>query len=172
MAWRMTRMQQVGVAAAGLLLLAAPLPRMVTSEFQLEPAGRWQVRAQAAGWIERVLVHSGEIVTPGKVLAVLRNPELDAQLAELSAQRSLAEDSLLEARRRRDRDAADIAYRDFERLDAAVHDARARQERLLLEAPGNGVITTLDVEQRVGQFLPEGGLFAEVRETGAQATSH
>jgi len=162
MAWRMTRMQQVGIAAAGLLILAAPLPRMTTSEFQLEPAGRWQVRAQTAGWIERVLVHSGEIVTPGKVLAVLRNPELDAQLAELSAQRSLAEDSLLEARRRRDRDAADIAYRDFERLDAAVHDARARQERLLLEAPGNGVITTLDVEQRVGQFLPEGGLFAEL----------
>src|SRR5208282_5245280 len=41
MAWRMTRAQQVGVAAAGLLLLVAPLPRNTTSEFQLEPAARW-----------------------------------------------------------------------------------------------------------------------------------
>ena len=162
MAWRITRTQQIGVAAAGLLLLVVPLPRVTTSEFQLEPADKWQVRAQTAGWIEQVLVHTGETVTPGKVLAVLRNPELDAHLAELDAQRSLAEDSLLDARRRRDRDAADIAYRDFERLDAAVREARARQQRLLLETPGEGVITTLDMEQRVGDFLPEGGLFAEV----------
>ncbi len=162
MAWRMTRMQQVGVVAAGLLLLVAPLPRVTTSEFQLEPAGKWQVRAQTPGWIDQVLVHSGDTVTRGKVLAVLRNPELDALLAELGAQRSLAEDALLDARRRRDRDAADIAYRDFERLDAAVRDARARQERLLLTAPGDGVVTTLDVAQRVGEFLPEGGLFVDL----------
>lgn len=162
MAWRMSRTQQVGIAAAGLLLLFAPFPRHTTSEFQLEPVSRWQVRAQAAGWIERVLVHSGETVAKGKILAVLRNPELDAHLLQLSAQRSLAENGMLEARRRRDRDAADIAYREFERLDAAVREARARQGRLLLEAPGDGVVTTLDVEQRVGEFLPEGGQFAEL----------
>ena len=162
MAWRMTRAQQVGVAAAGLLLLVAPFPRHTTSEFQLEPAARWQVRAQTAGWIEQVLVHSGETVTQGKVLAVLRNPELDAQLVQLSAQRTLAEDTLLDARSRRDRSGADIAFQEFERLDAAVHVARARQGRLLLEAPGDGVVTTLDVEQRVGEFLPEGGQFVEL----------
>jgi len=162
MAWRMTRLQQAGVAAAGLLLLVTPLPRTTTSEFQLEPAAKWQVRSQTAGWVERVLVHSGDAVIRGKVLAVLRNPELDAQLMQLTAQRSLAEDSLLDARRRRDRDSADVAYRDFERLDAAVRETRARQERLLVQAPGDGVVTTLDVDQRVGEFLPEGGLFLEL----------
>jgi len=160
MAWKMSRAQQLGAAAAGLLILFAPLPRTTTSEFQLEPAARAEVRAQTAGWIDRVLVHSGDSVTPGQVLAVLRNPELDAQLQEFGAQRSLAEASLLDARQRRDREAADVAYREFERLDAAVHEARARQGRLLLEAPGAGVITTLDLEQRVGEYLPEGGIFA------------
>jgi putative peptide zinc metalloprotease protein len=161
MAWRMSRMQ-MGIAAAGLLILMAPVSRTTTSEFQLEPAARAEARAQTAGWIDRVLVHTGEAVAQGEVLAVLRNPELDARLRELTAQRSLAENSLLDARRRRDSDAADVAYREFERLDAAVHEARVRQGQLLLVAPHEGVVTTLDVEQRVGSFLPEGGLFAVI----------
>jgi putative peptide zinc metalloprotease protein len=160
MAWKMTRAQQLGTAVAGLLILFAPMTRTTTSEFQLEPAARADVRAQTAGWIDQVLVHSGESVIPGQVLAVLRNPELDAQLQELTAQRSLAEDALHDARRRRDPDAADVAYREFERLDAAVHEARTRQGRLLLQAPQAGVITTLDMEQRVGEYLAEGGIFA------------
>jgi len=166
MARRMTRTQQVGIAAIALLLLLPPLSRKTTSEFQLEPGGRADARALTNGWVERVLVNTGETVAPGQILAVLRNPELDAQLAELSAQRSLAEDAMLEARRRRDPDAADVAYREFERLDASVREARTRQGRLLLEAPGAGEITTVDVEQRVGEFLPEGGLFAAVSDRG------
>lgn len=161
MAWRMSRVQ-IGIAAAGLLILAAPISRTTTSEFLLEPAARAEARAQTAGWIDRVLVHTGETVTPGQVLVVLRNPELDAQLRELTAQRSLAENTLLDARRRRDSDGADVAYREFERLDAAVHEARVRQGQLLLVAPRGGVVTTADVEQRVGDFLPEGGLFTVV----------
>jgi putative peptide zinc metalloprotease protein len=161
MAWRMSRMQ-MGIAAAGLLILMAPVSRTTTSEFQLEPAARTEARAHAAGWIDRVLVHTGETVAQGEVLAVLRNPELDAQLRELTAQRSLAENSLLDARRRRDSDGADVAYREFERLDAAVREARVRQGQLLLVAPHEGVATTLDVEQRVGDFLPEGGLFTVI----------
>ena len=162
MAWRMTRMQQMGVAAAGLLILFTPISRTTTSEFQLEPAVRAEARAQTAGWIDRVLVHSGDSVSQGQVLAVLRNPELDAQLRQLSAQRSLAENSLLAARQRRDTDAADMAFREFQRLDAAVHEARMRQGELLLVSPHTGVITTLDVDQRAGEFLPEGGLFAVI----------
>ncbi len=162
MAWKITRTQQVGIAAIVLLLLLPPLSRKTTSEFQLEPGRRADAHALTDGWIERVLVHSGDRVAPGQILAVLRNPELDAQLVQLSAQRSLAEDAMLEARRRRDPDAADVDYREFERLDGAVREARTRQGRLLLEAPGAGEITTLAVEQRVGEFLPEGGLFAGV----------
>jgi putative peptide zinc metalloprotease protein len=166
MAWRMTRMQQVGILALGLLLLLPPLSRKTTSEFQLEPGGRADARALTSGWVERVLAHSGDRVAPGQILAVLRNPELDAQLVRLSAQRSLTEDAMLEARRRRDSDAADVAYRDFERLDAAVREARMRQGRLLLEAPGAGEITTVAMEQRVGEFLHEGDLFVAVADRG------
>jgi len=161
MAWRMTRMQ-IGIAAAGVLLLMTPISRTTTSEFQLEPVARVEARAQTGGWIDHVLVHTGEPVTQGEVLAVLRNPELDAQLRELTAQRSLTENSLLDARRRRDSDAADVAYREFERLDAAVHEARRKQGQLLLVASHGGVINTQDVEQRVGDFLPQGGLFAVI----------
>ena len=162
MAWRMSRTQQVGIAAAFLLVLVMPVSRTTTSEFQLEPSVRAEARAQTSGWIDQVLVHSGDSVNQGQVLAVLRNPELDAQLRELNAQRSLAENSLLAARQRRDSDGADVAYRQYQRLDAAVHEARLRQGELLLVAPHTGVVTTLDVAQRVGEYLPEGGLFAVV----------
>jgi putative peptide zinc metalloprotease protein len=160
MVWRMTRKQQAGIVAIGILLLITPLSRKTTSEFQLEPASRVDARALTDGWVERVLVRSGETVESSQVLAVLRNPELDARLVQVSAERALAEDAMLEARRRREPDVADVAYREYQRLDAAVHEARARQGRLLLTAPGAGVITTLAVEQRVGEFLHEGGLFA------------
>jgi len=162
MAWRMSRTQQAGIAAAVLLVMVTPVSRTTTSEFQLEPSVRSEARAQTSGWIDQVLVHSGDAVSQGQVLAVLRNPELDAQLRQFTAQRSLAENSLLAARQRRDSDAADVAYREFQRLDAAVHEARVRQGRLLLVAPHTGVVTTLDVKQRVGEYLPDGGLFAIV----------
>jgi len=166
MAWRMTRLQQVGTAALGVLLLVPPLSRTTTSEFQIEPANRTDARALTDGWVERVLVHTGDRVAPGQLLAVLRNPELDAQLVRLGAERSLAQEAMLDARRRRDPDAADVAYREYEALDTAVRDARARQGRLLLEAPAAGEVTTLGVEQRVGEFLPEGGLFANLADRG------
>jgi putative peptide zinc metalloprotease protein len=160
MAWRMSRAQQVGVAAACLFLLLPPLAHKNTSEFQLEPAVRTEACAQTGGWIEQVLVHSGESVQPGQILAVLRNPDLDARLAQLAAERSLAEQALLEARRSRDTDAADIAYRNFERVDAEVREARTRQGGLLVRAPAQGEIVNLGLDQRIGEFLPQGGLFA------------
>ncbi|HMD32373.1 MAG TPA: efflux RND transporter periplasmic adaptor subunit [Candidatus Acidoferrales bacterium] len=166
MAWKMTRLQQVGIAAAGLLLLAPPFTRTITSEFQLEPAGRAEARALTDGWVERVLVHTGERVERGQALAVLRNPELDAHLVELGAERSLAEQAMLEARRRRDTEAADVAYREYEALDEAVRETRTRQERLILESPAPGVVTTPDVEQNVGEFLHQGGLFASLADRG------
>jgi putative peptide zinc metalloprotease protein len=162
MVWKMTRVQQVGVAALVVLILVPPLSRKSTSEFLLEPAGRAEAHARTDGWIEQVLVHSGDSVTAGQILSVLRNPGLGARLAQFEAERSLAENALFDARRQRDSSAADEAYRNIQRLDAAVSEARARHEGLLLRAPAPGEITTLAVEQRVGEFLPEGGLFATI----------
>jgi putative peptide zinc metalloprotease protein len=167
MAWRMTRAQQVGLAAIVALVLVPPLSRKNTSEFLLEPAGRAEARARTDGWVEQVLVHSGETVTPGQILAVLRNPDLDARLAQLEAERSLVEYALLDARHRRDMGVADQAYRNLQRLDAAVNEARTRHEGLLLRAPAQGEITTLAVEQRLGEFLPAGGLFAALADRHA-----
>jgi putative peptide zinc metalloprotease protein len=159
MAWRMTRLQQAGLAAFAVLLLVPPLARKNTSEFQLEPAVRTEVHVPTSGWVEEVLVSGGQYVVPGQVLAVLRNPELDARLKQLESRRALAEQALFEARRRRDRGQADQAFRNFQHWDAAVAEARGRNEGLLLRAPAPGEVTTLDIEQRVGEFLPDGGLF-------------
>jgi len=160
MAWKMKRWQQVSVGAAALVLLVPPVSRITTSEFQLEPASHADARALTDGWVEQVLVHTGDTVRRGQTLAVLRNPELDARLAEAQAERALAEQAMLEARRRRDPGATDVAYRQYEALDAEVQEVRERQGRLLLDSPASGVVTTGGVDQRTGEFLPDGALFA------------
>ena len=162
MAWKMTRLQQAGIIAVGLLLVVPPFTRITTSEFSLESGDHAEARALTDGWVQQVLVHTGDHVQPGQKLAVLRNPELDARLVELTAQRSLAEQTMLEARRHRDTAAADVAYRQYLALDEEVSETSARQSHLLLEAPAEGVITTIGVDQRVGDFLPVGSLFASV----------
>ena len=167
MAWKLTRLQQAGIAAAGLFLLLPPFSRTTTSEFRLEPAHRADARALTAGWVQRVMVSTGDQVRKGQMLAVLRNPELEARAVEVEAERSLAEQAMLEARRRRDPAAVDVAFRQFEALDEELRQTRERQANLVLQAPAAGVLTTLGIGQTVGQFLRDGAVFASVADRHA-----
>src|SRR5579863_10065592 len=76
MAWKLTRTQQIGVLAVGLLLIVPPFPSRVASDFTLEPGSDVHVRAIVPGMVSRVLVHEGERVEAGQLLAVLENPEV------------------------------------------------------------------------------------------------
>lgn len=163
MAWRMTRLQQVaGVALFIVVFIYPPTAITVSTDFILEPGERADVRAGADGWVKEVLVREGETVPEGAVLAQLSNPQTEAQAATLENERTLAERQLLTARARSDLAEIQQYQKEMERVEAALREARHKQEGLTLRTPVAGVVTTPWVEQQVGAYLTTGAILAEV----------
>ncbi|HXE76101.1 MAG TPA: PqqD family peptide modification chaperone [Candidatus Xenobia bacterium] len=161
MSWKFGRMQQAGGA---LLLAVLIIPTYVTvpAEFVLEPGARAHVRPATDGWIKEVRVREGDAVEAGAVLALLTHPGLEAEVIMLSTRRALEERLLLAARARNDLAEVQKRQKEMERVGAALREAQRRQEALTLRAPLSGRVTTPRIEQRIGEYVPAGGLFAEV----------
>jgi len=102
MAWRMNRLQKLGWLAAVALLAVAPSATEVRTDFVLEPSVRAQVRSPVEGWISEVLAREGQGVEAGAVLAVLRNPDLEARVFILEQDLAMSEQALLAAQGRGD----------------------------------------------------------------------
>jgi len=159
MVWRMTRLQQ-GVAGALLLFVLIPTAGTITTEFVLEPGARADVRATTPGWVSEVPVREGDTVPAGAVLAVLRNPEVEARAEMVARELQLAERSALAARARSDLAGVQKYSQERERLQAERVEAEARRAALILRAPLGGVVTTPQIELRVGDYLAAGDEFA------------
>jgi putative peptide zinc metalloprotease protein len=159
MAWKMTRMQQAGIAAVVLLLTVPPFSAEVSTDFVLEPGQRAEVRATVPGRVADVPVREGDRVPAGATLAVLRNPELESRATILEQQLQLAESDLRAAAMRSDSQEVARAGHERERLESELTIARTRLAALVLRAPFAGIVTTPQIEQRVGEVLPEGADF-------------
>lgn len=164
MAWRMTRLQKAGGLAL-LVVLVAPLPSgispaAVSTEFLLEPGERAEVRAPVPGLVEEVRVREGDTVEAGAVLAVLHNPDLEARATKVESELKLAERSLATAQARHDLGEIQKYSRERQRLESERAEASEKRAGLILRAPRAGVVTTPQVEQRVGDYLAEGEEFA------------
>ena len=159
MAWRMTRLQQ-GVAGALLVFVLIPTAGTITTEFVLEPGARANVRATTPGWVSEVRVREGDAVAAGAVLAVLRNPEVEARAEMVARELQLAERAALAARARSDLAGVHKYSQERARLQAERAEAEVRRAALALRAPLAGVVATPRLELRVGDYLAEGDEFA------------
>jgi putative peptide zinc metalloprotease protein len=156
MAWRLTRWQQVAGATALLVLFVPPTAVKTTSDFLLEPQRRLAVKTPVAGVVRTVTVLEGETVPAGSVLAVLHNPEVEAQAEVIASQLNLAENSQRAALARSDFGASERYRQEIQRLETEKAEADRKREQLVLRAPFEGVIATPQIEQRVGEYLAEG----------------
>jgi putative peptide zinc metalloprotease protein len=156
MAWRMTWWQQVAGGVALLVLFVPPTAVKTTSDFLLEPQRRLTVKAPVAGLVRTVTVREGETIPAGSVLAVLHNPELEAQAEVLASQLNLAENSQRAALARSDFGASERYRQEIQRLESEKAEADRKREQLVLRAPFTGIIATPQIEQRVGEYLAEG----------------
>jgi putative peptide zinc metalloprotease protein len=156
MAWRMTRWQQVAGAAALLVLVVPPTAVKTTSDFLLEPQRKLPVKTPVSGLVREVRVREGETVQAGSVLAVLHNPEIEAQAAVVASQLNLAQNSQRAALARSDFAASERYWQEMQRLGAEKAEADRKREQLVLRAPFAGVVATSQIEQRVGEYLAEG----------------
>ena len=159
MAWRMTRLQQ-GVAGALLVFVLIHTAGTITTEFVLEPGARANVRATTPGWVSEVRVREGDAVAAGAVLAVLRNPEVEARAEMVARELQLAERAALAARARSDLAGVHKYSQERARLQAERAEAEVRRAALALRAPLAGVVATPRLELRVGDYLAEGDEFA------------
>lgn len=162
MTWRLTRLQWAGAAVVVGLLMLPPTAIKVSTDFLLEPGARAEVRARVPGFVSEVRSREGDQVEAGAILAILRNPELETRAVVLERQLALAERALLAARARRDLGEAQKYSRERQRLEAELGEARQKRAGLILRAPLAGVVTTPQVEQRVGEYLSEGETLAMV----------
>jgi putative peptide zinc metalloprotease protein len=162
MAWKITRPQAVGALGIAFLLLVPPLPSKVSTDFTLEPGKEARVRSFVDGKVNRVFVRQGDLVKAGQVLALLENPDIEADARTIAAQLALANSNLRNSRGRADDRLTASADRDRTRLQQELGVAQTRLEELEIRAPFDGVVTTPEVEQKIGQFLSAGDDFCRV----------
>jgi putative peptide zinc metalloprotease protein len=156
MAWKMTRAQQAGALGVALLLLLPPVGSNVSTPLVLEPGRTAHVHAEVPGQIASVYVQQGQTVKAGQLLAILRNPEIEADAAILREQLALASSELRNGQDRSDYDKAAGAVRDRNRLQEEFSVAESRVAALQIRAPIDGVVSTAGVSQQAGAFLDAG----------------
>ena len=139
-----------------------PVPTSVSSELLLEPGRDAHLRTQVAGKIAEVFVRQGQEVKAGQLLAVLQNPEIEAEARVASVELTLASSNL---RQNQDEPASGKsaqAVRERIRLQKELAVATANLDALQIRAPFDGIVTTPEIRQRVGQFLAAGDEFCRL----------
>jgi len=161
MAWKMTRLQAAGAAGLALLIFVPPFASRVSTDLVLEPGRVAPLRAEAGGGVSQVFVRQGDEVKPGQLLAILEDPEIQAKARVVAAQLALASSNL---RQNEGSDPQKTAHatRERSRLQKELAVARKDVEALEIRAPFAGVITTPEIEQKVGEYLSPGDEFGRV----------
>jgi len=165
MTWKLTRAQTFAVLGVALLLFVPPVPTSVSSELLLEPGKDAHLRTTVSGKIAEVFVGQGQEVKAGQLLAVLQNPEVEAHDRMASVELTLASSNL---RQNQDQPASGKsaqAARERIRLQKELAVAALNLDALQIRAPFDGIITTPEIHQRVGQFLAAGDEFCRLSDS-------
>jgi RND family efflux transporter MFP subunit len=157
--WRQY-LERAGIIAA--LLVFIPWPMRVGTDATVVPAERRIVSTIDGGIVQRILVHEGDSVQKGQLLAQLYNGEGRVRLAQAEAALSQARRELAEAEFHNDPAAAGQAKI---RADLHAAEVQLEQQRVAaaqLVAPIAGMVVTPKVEEKVGTMVKPGERFCEV----------
>ena len=157
-------------AIVAVILLVVPWPVRVGTDATVVPAEHRVVSAVEGGVVKRVLVHEGDVVAPGQLLAQLDDGDDAVRLAQ--AQAALAQARHDSAEAEFNNDSSAIGQANI-RADLHAAEVQLEQERVSeaqLRAPIAGVVVTRNVEQRTGTMLKPGEAFCEIVESDRMAT--
>jgi len=160
--WTGKRKALAAGAVVALLALLIPVPLRVGGSARVLPAERRPVTAGLDGRLAQVLVHEGDAVGAGQILAHFDEGEARAHLADARAQVQACEREVTRLRAAGDSSAAAV---EMARLDGLRAEAELREDELsrtVLRAPVAGVVATPRVEEAAGMRLARGDLFCEV----------
>jgi len=160
------RKRSVGVAALfaaviiGLLFIL-PAPLWTRAEGVTWPSEKSQVRAEADGFIVKLLVKDRNQVQQDQPIILTRDPFSQARVKRLEAQKKQFEIQLMAARTA-DRVQAAIIR---EELNAAIEDlqrARERSQALVIRSPRDGIFIVPREKDQQDRFVNKGQIVAFV----------
>jgi RND family efflux transporter MFP subunit len=152
-------------AAALFFLVACPLPLRVDGDAVVAPGRRAMVQPEVEGVIGKVLVHEGQNVQRGQVLAEMEGWNLRSALAEAEAKYESAMLQMNRALAANDGTEAGVHRVQADYWKAEVDRAGQLLEKAQLRSPIDGVVATPHVENFAGRKLQQGDSFAEVVDT-------
>ncbi|MFM9962896.1 MAG: HlyD family efflux transporter periplasmic adaptor subunit [Planctomycetaceae bacterium] len=138
------------------LLTSVPAWHSITLPGVIESIDAATVRAESSGFVEEVMVESGQTVQMGDALIRLSNHELESQRRQL-----IIELERSELRGRTFQQAGELAARNAEDDNRVALQTRLREldhlcEQLLIRAPQAGVVAASDLTSLVGTYISPG----------------
>jgi len=161
--WLRSAQMRWALAALAIFLLLPLWHESIAGHFVLEAADRAVIRAQVPGMVTGVFVNEGQLVSPGALIAQLRNLSLTSKLARTQADyRSASSEFKAAESHNGDRGTAWA-----KRQQLAEEQTLMAEETgsLDLKSPIGGVVTTARVADRLGSYVTEGTEVAEVADT-------
>jgi len=150
-------------------LILVPWPMRVSTDATVVPAQRRVVSSIDGGVVQRVLVHEGDMVQAGQVLAQLDASDDQMKLAEAEAALAQSRRELAEAEFHNDPSAGGQAKIRADMHQQQVEFEQQRVGESQLRAPIAGMVITAKVQDKTGSMLKPGDPFCEIVEADRMA---
>jgi RND family efflux transporter MFP subunit len=133
-----------------------------TGDARVLPEHIQPVSAEVEGTVRKVLVHEGERVTKGQLLAEIAADEQRMALEQAQAQYDIQSRRVLQLEGEGKLGEARIERARMQEAAAKLGLERTQLTQTQLRAPISGVVVTPRLEERVGQYLKRGDVFCQV----------
>jgi RND family efflux transporter MFP subunit len=151
--------------AVALFLIFVPVPLRIGGDATVAPMRSALIQPEFDGVVEHVLVHEGQQVHRGDVIAEMQDFQFRQALAEAEAKYRTAVSEMDHALATNDGTAAGMQRSQVAYWSAEMQRAQDRVESAKLRSPIDGVVSTPFVENFTGRKLDAGDTFAEVINT-------
>ena len=157
------------VLATGLVILIGfvPFPLNVDEPAYAEAMQHDSVRPEWGGFVREVVAHDrdqlkgpridkdGKVISPGDVILIAEDPELNKDIASTASQAKYYEDKL-RADRSADPALVDIDLDQLKAVEGKLHELEARREKLTVRAPIDGELIAPQLVELPGRYLHQG----------------
>jgi len=159
------RLYTMAAVAAAVFFIAVPFPMRVDGMATVAPQRTATVQAPFDGVIRRVLVHEGDRIARGAVLAELDDWDIRSSLANAQARYAQANSDMNRALAANDGSEAGIQRVQADYWASEVTRARERLERTHMRSPIDGIVVTPHIEDMTGRKLDVGDTIGQVVDT-------
>lgn len=145
-----------GVAVLTFVLFALPWPGRISAPGVVEYRPTAVIRTASPGFLREILVSSGQSTRRGEIVAILENPALDFELADLEI---AIKQSEIRCRAYRNSQKMTEYQAEYEQQIALVkrrQEKQAQVDNLTIRATANGQVISRGLESLVGKYFDVG----------------